>query len=65
MAALDPDSSVNSFREDLVTYLAERLGVPREIALSTLGEWLLHYERTHLLLGGSVATGDSRSGERR
>jgi hypothetical protein len=65
MAALDPDSSLDNFRDDLLAYLAKRLGVPREIALSTLGEWLLHYERTHVLIDGRAATGSPGSGERR
>ncbi|MDF3068333.1 MAG: hypothetical protein K0R38_3934 [Polyangiaceae bacterium] len=65
MAALHPDSSVDGFRDDLLAYLAKRLGVPREIALSTLGEWLLHYERTHVLIDGRVATGNPGSGEGR
>lgn len=51
MAAVNPDPTADDFREDLVAYLAKRLGVPREVALSTLGDWLLHFERTHVLLG--------------
>ena len=47
MAARDADPTSDPFRDELVAYLAKRLGVPHEVALSTLGDWLLDFERTH------------------
>jgi hypothetical protein len=49
MAARDADPTFDPFREDLVAYLAERLGVPHDVALSMLGDWLLDFERAHML----------------
>lgn len=50
MAARDADPTVDAFRDELVAFLAKRLGVPHEVALSTLGDWLLDFQRTHALL---------------
>jgi hypothetical protein len=44
-------------RDDLVTYLAERLGVSREAALVTLGDWLVDFERVR----DCVAPGSRRN----
>ena len=49
MAARDADPIFDPFREDLVEYLALRLGVPHDVALSMLGDWLLDFERAHPL----------------
>ncbi len=49
MDARDADPTVDLFRDELVAFLAKRLGVPHEVALSTLGDWLLDFERTHVL----------------
>ena len=48
MAARDADPTFDPFREDLVAYLAKRLGGPDDVALSMLGDWLLDFERAHL-----------------
>ena len=48
MAARDADPTPDPFREDLVAYLAERLCVPHDVALSMLGDWLLDFERAHM-----------------
>ena len=48
MAARDADPTFDPFRDDLVAYLAERLGVPHDVALSMLGDWLLDCERAQL-----------------
>jgi hypothetical protein len=45
MAARAPDPTFDPFREDLVDYLAKRLDVPHDVALSMLGDWLLDRER--------------------
>jgi hypothetical protein len=49
MVARDADPTVDPCRDDLVAYLAKRLGVPHDVALSMLGDWLLDFERTHVL----------------
>ena len=49
MAARDADPTLDPFREDLVAYLAKRLGVPDHVALSMLGDWLLDFEPAHVL----------------
>ena len=48
MTARDGDPTADPFRYDLVDYLAKRLGVPHEVALSTLGDWLVDFERTYV-----------------
>jgi hypothetical protein len=50
MDARDADPTTDVFRDELVAFLAKRLGVPHEVALSTLGDWLLDFERTHARL---------------
>ena len=46
--ALRAEPTFDALRDDLVTFLAKRLGVPPEVALSTLGDWLLDFERTRV-----------------
>ncbi len=48
MAARDAEPTGDPFRDELVAYLAMRLGVPHDVALATLGDWLLDFERTHV-----------------
>jgi hypothetical protein len=38
------DTDFESFRDDFVLYLASRLGVSKEIALSYLGDWLIAFQ---------------------
>ncbi|HEX2877789.1 MAG TPA: hypothetical protein VHP33_41350 [Polyangiaceae bacterium] len=38
------DNDFDAFREDFVVYLAARLGVSREAALSYLGDWLIAFK---------------------
>ena len=52
----DPDFDV--FLYDLVAYLALRFKVSREVALSTLGDWLVSLE-------SSVASGDQMDSRKR
>lgn len=40
------EPTFDPFRDELVTFLAQRLGVSPEVALSTLGDWLLNFEAT-------------------
>jgi hypothetical protein len=49
MQARDPDPTEDISPDDLVAYLAKRLGVSDDVALSTLGDWLLDFEPTHVL----------------
>ncbi|HYQ17996.1 MAG TPA: hypothetical protein VEQ58_19620 [Polyangiaceae bacterium] len=44
MPNTEPDSDFDLFRYDLVAYLALRFGVSNEVALSTLGDWLMSVE---------------------
>ena len=44
MTDSDPDLAFDTFRDDLVAYLARRLEVSHEIALATLGDWLVTFE---------------------
>jgi hypothetical protein len=37
----------DELHDDLVTYLAQRLNVPPDVALATLGEWLVAFEPKH------------------
>ena len=53
MDASDKDQTNEPFRDDLVAYLAKRLGVSHEVARSTLGDWLLHFERRQAPPGGA------------
>lgn len=50
MVARDADPAGDGFREELVAFLAKRLGVSHDVALSTLGDWLIEFERTHAVV---------------
>ena len=47
MADSEADKTFDVFRYDLVEYLARRLGIPREVALRTLGDWLVYFRPEH------------------
>jgi len=40
------DIDLDEFRDDFVIYLANRLGVPHEVAATYLGNWLLAFAPT-------------------
>ena len=44
MTDSNPDLAFDAFRDDLVAYLARRLGVSHAVALATLGNWLVTFE---------------------
>ena len=50
MATADADQVFDAFRYDLVGYLAQRLDMPQEIALQTLGDWLVDFRPKHVAL---------------
>jgi hypothetical protein len=50
MIARTADPTFDPFRDELVAFLAQRLGVSPEVALSTLGDWLLNFESRHQLI---------------
>jgi len=48
MDARDAEPPIDAAGDELIAFLSKRLGVPHEVALSTLGDWLLDFERTHV-----------------
>ena len=43
----DSDQALDGGRYDLVAHLAKRLGIPQEVALETLGDWLVSFQPKH------------------
>ena len=48
MTGRDAEPPVDAIRDDLIAYLAKRLGVSHDVALSTLGNWLVDFERAQV-----------------
>ena len=47
MVSSKPEKGDDGLRHDLVAYLAQRLGTSHEMALRTLGDWLVDFKPRH------------------
>lgn len=54
MIDFDSDQTFDVFRDDLVSYLAQKLGVPNDVALETLGDWLVRFQPQHAAVQRAV-----------